>query len=169
MKSFAATGAAVAFGMALSVAGISGGTAVSAKTAATQDSHRIHLGGKVLTITEGGGQQAAPAAKVTFDGKQITGFEDVRVRVYGKFHVEGAKVVVLHVWTGGLSCNGYFQVLHVKDGKLQVSKRLGKCQSGFADMEHGKLYLRFKTYTSSDTYRTETRYVFEDGRLIRIG
>lgn len=148
---------------------VSAGTAVSAKTAETQDTHRIHIGGKVLKITEGEGLRGGPAPKVTFGGKKITGFKDVRVRVYGKFTVQDTKVIVLHIWTGGISCNGYFQVLHVKDGVLKVSKRLGKCHPGFVDLENDKLYFRFKTFTSSDTYRTETRYVFEDGRLIRIG
>ena len=161
----------VSFFAAVAVAGALMGAATNApaKTVATQDTHRIHIGGKVLAITEGNHHAGGTKAKITFAGKPVGDYKQQRVRLYGKFDLNGAKVIVLQVWNGGLSCHGYLQVLHVQEGKLKVSKLLGKCHQGTADVVGDKLYLRFKVYSSADRYKVETRYVFEDGQLIRIG
>ena len=164
MTLFASKITAFAVGAAL----VAGASAASAKTVQTRDSHRIHIGGKILTITEGDHYQGAKPAKITFAGKQVGDFKHLRVRVYGKYEVGDRKVVVLHVWTGGISCNAHFQVLYVTKGKLQMSKLLGKCHTGFVDQDDDKLYFRFKTYTGGKD-KVDTRFVFENGRLTRIG
>ncbi len=134
---------------------------------ATSNTHRILLGGKVLTIKQGFAN-AGPKAAVVFAGKRLGGYDHEAVRLYMIWFTDDGDFVVLHIWPGNPHCNGYFQVLTVLKGRLVRTKPFGGCLPGWVEPGEDRITFRFRNFAKSLTKPKIITWVFRHGVLARV-